>query len=90
MIEFLDVQSAFEHYKRVLGRNGPVETRAKYQGDRLHVEHYNAHTGQFIIGAVFTTGSRRDPASFLGLLSRAASPSSISLSDPDPAHLARI
>ncbi len=68
MIEFFDAASAFEHYKRVLGRNGPVETRAKYQGDRLHVEHYNAHTGQFIIGAVFTKGSRRDQDSFLGLL----------------------
>jgi hypothetical protein len=30
MIEFLDAQSAFEHYKRVLGRNDPIETRAKY------------------------------------------------------------
>ena len=48
MIEFLDTQSAFEHYKRVLGRNDPIETRAKYNRDRLHVEHYNAHTGQFI------------------------------------------
>jgi hypothetical protein len=72
MIEFLDLQSAFEHYKRVLGRNGPVETRAKYHCDRLHVEHYNAHTGQFIIGAVFTKGTRRKPGSFLGLLSGAS------------------
>ena len=69
MIEFFNVQSTFEHYKRVLARNGPVETRAKYQGDRLHVEHYNAHTGQYIIGAVFTKGTPRDPGSFLGLLS---------------------
>ena len=69
MIEFLDARSAFEHYKRVLGRNGPVGTRAKYQGDRLNVEHYNAHTGQFIIGAVFTKGTSRDPGSFLSLLS---------------------
>jgi hypothetical protein len=69
MIEFLDAHSAFEHYKRVLGRNGPVETGAKYHGDRLHVEHYNAHTGQFIIGAIFTKSTRRDPGSFLCLLS---------------------
>ena len=69
MIEFLDLRSAFEHYKRVLGRNGPIETRAKYHCDCLHVEHYNAHTGKFIIGAVFTKGTRRNPGSFLGLLS---------------------
>jgi hypothetical protein len=72
MIEFLDLQSAFEHYKRVLGRNGPVETRAKYHCDRIHVEHYNAHTGQLVIGAVFTKGTRRKPGSFLGLLSGAS------------------
>ena len=45
MIEFLNIQSAFEHYKRVLGGNGPVETRAKYHDDRLYVEHYHAYTG---------------------------------------------
>jgi hypothetical protein len=33
------------------------------------VEHYHAYTGQFIIGAVFKKGTRRDPDSFLGLLS---------------------
>ena len=49
--------------------NGPVETRAKYHGDCLYVEHYHAHTGQFIIGAVFKKDARRDPGSFLGLLS---------------------
>jgi hypothetical protein len=69
MIEFLNIQSAFEHYKRVLGGNGPVETRAKYHDDRLYVEHYHAYTGQFIIGAVFRKGTRRDPDFFLGLLS---------------------
>ena len=53
MIEFLNIQSAFGHYKRLLGGNGPVETRAKYDDDRLYVEHYHAYTGQFIIGAVF-------------------------------------
>jgi hypothetical protein len=42
MIEFLNIQTAFEHYKRVLGGNGPVETRAKYHDDRLYVEHYHA------------------------------------------------
>jgi hypothetical protein len=72
MIEFLDLQSAFEHYKRVLACNGPIETRAKYLCDRIHVEHYNAHTGQFIIGAVFAKGTRRKPGSFLGLLSGAS------------------
>ena len=72
MIEFLDLQSAFEHCKRVLGRNGPVETHAKYHCDRIHVEHYNAHTGKFVIGAVFTKGTRRKPGSFLGLLSGAS------------------
>ena len=71
MIEFLNAQSAFEHYKSVLGRNGPIETRAKYHGDRLQVVHYNAHTGEFIIGAIFTKGTRRDPGSFLCLLSGA-------------------
>ena len=69
MIKFLNVQSAFEHYNRMLRGNGPVETRAGYQGDRLYVEHYHAHTGQFIIGAVFKKGPGRDPDSFLGLLS---------------------
>jgi hypothetical protein len=39
MIKFLNVQSAFEHYNRMLRGNGPVETRAGYQGDRLYVEH---------------------------------------------------
>jgi hypothetical protein len=68
MIQFLDMQSAFEHYKRVLRGNCPVETRAKYQSDRLYVEHYHAHTGQFIVGAVFKKDGRRDPDSFLGLL----------------------
>ena len=69
MIKFLDIRSAFEHYKRVLRVNGSVETRAKYHGDCLYVEHYHAHTGQFIIGAVFKKDARRDPGSFLGLLS---------------------
>jgi hypothetical protein len=69
MIKFLNVQSAFEHYNRMLGGNGPVDTQARYQGDRLYVEHYHAHTGQFIVGAIFKKGSRRDPDSFLGLLS---------------------
>ena len=69
MIEFLNIQSAFEHYKRVLGGNCPLETRAKYHDDRLYVEHYHAYTGQFIIGAVFKKGTRRDPDFFLGLLS---------------------
>ena len=75
MIEFFDAQSAFEHYKRVLARNGPVETRAKYHCDRIHVAHYNAHTGQFIIGAVFTKSTRRNPGSFVGLLSGPAATS---------------
>ena len=69
MIEFLDMQSAFEYYKHVLRSNGPVETRARYQNDRLYVEHYHAHTGHFIVGAVFKKGTRRNPDSFLGLLS---------------------
>jgi hypothetical protein len=68
MIEILDIQSAFGHYKRVLGGTGPVETRARYHDDRLYVEHYHAYTGQFIIGAVFKKGTRREPDSFLGLL----------------------
>ena len=72
MIEFLDAQSGFEHYKRLLGRNDSIETRAKYDCDCLHVEHYNAHTGQFIIGAVFTKSTRRNPGSFVGLLSAPA------------------
>src|SRR5438093_11392603 len=57
MIKFLNVQSAFEHYNRMLRGNGPVETRAGYQGDRLYVEDYHGHTGQFIIGAVFKKGT---------------------------------
>jgi hypothetical protein len=68
MIEFLNTQSAFEHYKRLLRGNGPVETRAKYHDDHLYVEHYHAYSGQFIIGAVFKKDTRRDPDSFLGLL----------------------
>ena len=68
MIKFLDAQSAFEHYKRTLAGKAPVETRARYYGDHLYVEHYHAHTGQFIIGAVFNKGTRRYP-SFLRLLS---------------------
>jgi hypothetical protein len=68
MIRFLNTQSAFEHYKRVLAGNGPVETRARYYGDHLYVEHYHAYTDQFIVGAVFKKGTRRDP-SFLRLLS---------------------
>jgi hypothetical protein len=39
------------------------------------VEHYNAHTGQFIIGAVFTKSTRRNPGSFVGLLSGPAATS---------------
>jgi N-acyl homoserine lactone hydrolase len=69
MIKFLDVPSAFEHYKRVLGGKGPIETRARYDGDCLYVEHYHAHTGQFIIGGIFKKGGRRDPSAFLGLFS---------------------
>jgi hypothetical protein len=68
-IKFLNVQSAFEHYNRMLRGSGPAETRARYQGDRLYVEHYHGHTGQFIIGAVFKKGTRDDPDSFLVLLS---------------------
>jgi transposase len=69
MIKFLNVQSAFEHYNRMLRGNGPVETRAGYQGDHLYVEHYHGHTGQFIIGTVFKKGTGRDLDAFLGLLS---------------------
>ena len=32
-------------------------------------KHYHGHAGQFIIGAVFKKGTRRDPDSFLDLLS---------------------
>ena len=64
MIKFLNVQSAFEHYNRMLRGNGPVETRAGYQGDRLYVEHYHGHTGQFIIGADFQKGHRPRPKFF--------------------------
>jgi hypothetical protein len=66
MVRFRNVQSPFEHYNRMLRGNGRVETRAGYQGDRLYVEHYHGHSGQFIIGAVFKKGTRRDPDSFLG------------------------
>src|SRR4051812_42299923 len=49
---------------------GPKPCSGKtYHDDRLYVEHYHAYTGQFIIGAVFKKGTRRDPDFFVGLLS---------------------
>ena len=58
----------------VFNQLGDVE-RCALRPDRLHVEHYNAHTGQFIIGAVFTKSTRRNPGSFVGLLSEPAATS---------------
>ena len=58
MIEFLNIQSAFEHYKRVLGGNDPVETRAKYHDDRLYVEHYHLIRASLLSERL----SKREPA----------------------------
>jgi len=71
VIKFLDIRSAFEHYKRVLRVNGPLRRVPNIMATVFtwSVEHYHAHTGQFIIGAVFRKDARRDPGSFFGLLS---------------------
>ncbi len=48
----LDIESEWNHYKRQLSGNAPVETRAGYREDRIHAMHYNAHNGRFITGAI--------------------------------------
>ena len=65
----LNSESEWEHYKRQLSGNAPVETRAEYRDDRIHAMHYNAHNGRFITGAIFSKGDKRGKGSvFLGLL----------------------
>jgi hypothetical protein len=69
VIAFLNVESEWQHYKRQLSSNAPVETRAQYRGDRIQAMHYNAHNGRFIAGAIFSKGDDRGKSSvFLGLL----------------------
>ena len=65
----LDIEREWNHYKRQLSGNAPVETRAGYREDRIHAMHYNAHNGRFITGAIFSKGDKRGKGSvFLGLL----------------------
>lgn len=54
MIKFINAESDWEHVKRLLKRNAPVETRATEHDNLLYTEYYNGHSGKFIIGAVFT------------------------------------
>ena len=64
----LDIESEWNHYKRQLSGNAPVETRAGYREDRIHAMHYNAHNGRFITGAIFSKGDKSGKGSvFLGL-----------------------
>ena len=65
---FLNIESEWEHYKRQLSDNAPVETRAEYREDRTHAMHSNAHNGHFITGAIFSKGDKSGKGSiFLGL-----------------------
>lgn len=67
-LSHLNSESEWEHYQRQLSGNAPVETRAEYRDDRIHVVHYNAHNGRFITGALFSKGDKRGKGSvFLGL-----------------------
>jgi hypothetical protein len=69
VIAFLNIESEWQHYKRQLSGNAPVETRAQYRGDRIQAMHYNAHNGRFITGAIFSKGDERGKGSvFLRLL----------------------
>jgi len=69
VIAFLNIESEWQHYKRQLSGNAPVETRAQYRGDRIQAMHYNAHNGHFITGAIFSKGGEHGKRSvFLGLL----------------------
>ena len=52
VIAFLNIESEWQHYKRQLSGNAPVETRARYRGDHIQAMHYNAHNGRFITGAI--------------------------------------
>jgi hypothetical protein len=47
------------------------------EGDRLYVEHYHGHTGQFIIGAVFKKGTGRDPDSVIEAQRRDLAPAEL-------------
>jgi hypothetical protein len=69
VLAFINIESEWQHYKRQLSGNAPVETRAQYRDDRIHAMHYNGHTGRFITGAVFSKGDEREQGRvFLGLL----------------------
>ena len=64
----LNIESEWEHYKRQLSGNAPVETRAEYREDHIRPMHYNAHNGRFITGAIFSKGDKSGKGSiFLGL-----------------------
>jgi hypothetical protein len=68
-LSHLNSESEWEHYQRQLSGTAPVETRAEYRDDRIHVVHYDAHNGRFITGALFSKGDKRGKGSvFLGLM----------------------
>ncbi len=65
----LNIEREWEHYRRLLSGNAPVETRAEYREDRIHAMHYNAHNGRFITGAIFLKGDKSGKGSvFLGMM----------------------
>jgi hypothetical protein len=67
MLDFLNIESEWEHYKRQLAQNSPVETRAYYRDDRIYAMHCNGDDGRFITGAVFADDRRGGVSVFLGL-----------------------
>jgi hypothetical protein len=68
MLDFLNIESQWEHYKRQLAQNSPVETRAYFRDDRIYAMHYNGHNGRFVTGAVFAKDDTRGGGGvFLGL-----------------------
>jgi hypothetical protein len=56
MIKFLNVQSAFEHYNRMLRGNVPVETRAGYQGDTADLKGAKALLDELTEPAIAAAG----------------------------------
>jgi hypothetical protein len=56
MIKFPNVQSAFEHYNRMLRGNVPVETRAGYQGDTADLKGAKALLDELTEPAIAAAG----------------------------------
>jgi hypothetical protein len=52
MLNFLNIESQWEHYKRQLAQNSPVETRAYSRDDRIYAMHYNGHDGEPTVSGV--------------------------------------